>query len=58
MKFLGCRRPVPPLNEIHLTPSDKAPSYSHPCLKHTELICVLSLISHAPLISVVMADNF
>lgn len=44
-------------NKIHLT-SDKDLSYSYPHLKHTELICVLSLISHVPLISLVMADNF
>lgn len=45
-------------NKIHLTSSDKDLSYSHPHLKNTELICVLPLISHVPLISLVMADNF
>lgn len=53
-----CLSPALPPNEIHLIHSDKALSYSHPHLKHTELICVLPLISHAPLISLVMADNF
>lgn len=61
LAILGLDRfppPPPPPNEIHWTPSNEALSYSHPHLKHTELICVLSLISHAPLISLVMADNF